>query len=78
MSDIFSCFEFCFSFFLTEPSIPKFNGWLQNNGHMTNHTTNGMTPISESMMEHYKSVSVQQGYDNLVLNTVIGDFLSQK
>ena len=75
---VFNLFLIHAPFFSTEPSIPKLNGWLQNNGHMTNHMTSDMAPITESMMEHYKSVSVQQGYDNMVLNSVIGDFFNKK
>ena len=49
----------------------KLNGWLRNNGHMGNHMTSRMrTPITESMVEHYASVSIQQGYDNMVMDNV--------
>ena len=54
-------------------SKSKLNGWLQNNGHMASHMTSHLTPITESMVEHYKSVSVQQGYDNMVLDSVMNN-----
>lgn len=57
-----------------EPSMSKnkLSGWLHNNGHMANHMTqNTMPPITESMLEHYRSLSVQQGYDNMVLDSVM-------
>lgn len=59
----------------------KLNGWLFNNGHMTDHmgdhmtddTGDHMTPVSQSMVEHYTSVSMQEGYDSLMYNSMINE-----
>lgn len=45
--------------------------WLNRNGHMTSHSH--VIPVSDSMVEHYSSITVQQGYDSMVLDSVIGE-----
>lgn len=58
--------------FSTEPSSMKqlkFNGWLHNNGHMTSKLTDQMNAVTDSVVEHYKSVSMQHGYDNMLLDS---------
>lgn len=53
----------------------KLNGWFVNNGHMVDHVTSHVrshaAPVSESMVEHYTSVSMQQGYDSMMLSAMI-------
>lgn len=61
----------------------KLSGWLFNNGHMTSdaghmitgagHMTDAshMTAVSESMVEHLTSVSIEQGYDSMMFNAMI-------
>lgn len=51
----------------------KLNGWLFNNGHMTGQMANHMGDhvTSDSVVEHFTSVSMQEGYDNLMFNTMI-------
>jgi len=45
--------------------------WLNKNGHMA--TVNHVSPVSDSMVEHYSSITLQQGYDSMMLESVIGD-----
>jgi hypothetical protein len=71
-------------FLLIEPisNKSKLNGWLFNNGHMTqqltDHTGDHVTPetghvmsMSDSMVEHYTSVTMQEGYDSLMVNSMM-------
>ncbi|XP_052278185.1 ankyrin repeat domain-containing protein 10-like isoform X2 [Dreissena polymorpha] len=69
-------------------SKSKFTGWLYNNGHVIRshvpsgqmitsegHMTgaNSMTAVSESMVEHMSTVTVQQGYDSMLVNSMGSD-----
>ncbi|XP_052796618.1 ankyrin repeat domain-containing protein 10-like isoform X3 [Mya arenaria] len=69
-----------------EPLASKcnLNGWLYNNGHMTEKShmidtvhmakASHMARDSDSMMEHYDTVYVQQGYDSMVFSAMFENY----
>lgn len=78
----------CFLVAESMASKSKFTGWLYNNGHVIRshvpsgqmitsegHMTgaNSMTAVSESMVEHMSTVTVQQGYDSMLVNSMGSD-----